>query len=400
MIFIDNEYMTGIRRELHMYPEVDFDLPKTVALIKRELESMGVEYTEKYGKGSVVGYINPDKTDFTIGIRADTDALKIVEQTGAPYASKHEGMMHACGHDAHTAMLLGTAKALKEMEKDLNCRVLLIFQPSEEGLESGAMMMIDNGIIDEIDIIIAQHVSPGIEVGGVSYKCEYSNASSRHVTIDITGKSAHAASPQTGIDALAVATRLYTGLHVALNREVSPSENYICSINSLVSGTAANIVPDKALLKGTIRTFDVGLSELLFEKIKKIAKGLEVETGATINVHGPLKSVPLYNNPELCRMFAKSAEKVVGSENVTERTQKGYGSEDFSRFLYQKPGMIFRLGVGNKAKNITNALHHSDFDLDESALKIGCSVFVQFVLDNQNGVDIEKIKNSDTRGIL
>ena len=214
MFQIDSEYVISIRRELHMYPETDFDLPRTTALIKRELEKMDIPYTEQYGQGSVVGYINPDRKDFTIGIRADTDALNMDEINEIPYKSRIEGKMHACGHDAHTAMLLGAAKVLKEMESTLDCRVLLVFQPSEEGMKSGAAMMVSNGIADEIDVIIAQHVAPERELGEIGITYGYVNACSRHFTIEITGKSAHAAAPHTGIDALAIAMRMYNAIQL------------------------------------------------------------------------------------------------------------------------------------------------------------------------------------------
>ena len=166
-MYADRDYIISIRRELHEYPELAFDLPKTISVVKRELDSMGIEYTEKYGRSSVVAFINPERKDFTIGIRADMDALPVVEKTGLPFSSKNEGRMHACGHDAHTAMLLGTAKALKSMESDLACRVALVFQPSEEGMKSGAGELIRGGLMDEIDIIIGQHVENLLPSGSV-----------------------------------------------------------------------------------------------------------------------------------------------------------------------------------------------------------------------------------------
>ena len=160
---IDKDYIIALRRELHQFPEVGFDLPKTIALVKRELDQMGISYTEKYGKSSVVATINPEKSHFTIGIRADMDALLIQEKNDIPYRSQTDGKMHACGHDAHTAMLLGTAKALSAMKDQINCRVKLLFQPSEEGFESGASYMVQDGVMDTIDVIIGVHVENWLE---------------------------------------------------------------------------------------------------------------------------------------------------------------------------------------------------------------------------------------------
>lgn len=396
MFNIDNDYLVNIRREIHMYPEVDFDLPKTVALVKRELDSMGIEYTEKYGKGSVVGYINPQKEGFTIGIRADMDALNIQEANNVPYRSKIDGKMHACGHDAHTAVLLGAAKALKELESQLACRVKLLFQPSEEGMKSGSLMMIEHGVLEDVDIIIGLHIGNNVKTGMLGVCPGDSQASSRHFKIEITGRSAHAASPQTGLDALAVAVRMYEAIQLVLSREIHPMERCLCSIGKIEGGTAQNVVAGYAKILGTIRAFNVDVSHYIFGRIQKIAKCLSEETGAEIEVTGPLKSVCVYNNPYLSRLVLDSMKKVVGEEN-TCITKPSLSSEDFSRFSEIKPGVFFRLGTGNKEKGCTTAIHNDDFRMDEDGLHLGAAAFVQFVLDNQHGVDMDKVIASDER---
>ena len=390
------EYVINLRREIHMYPEVDFELPKTVAVVKRELEAMGVPYTEKYGEGSVVGYINPDKEGYTIAIRADMDALRLQERIDVPYRSKNDGYMHACGHDAHTAMLLGVAKVLKNMEQSLDCRVKLLFQPSEEGVKSGAIMMIENGVLDDVDIIIAQHVTNAIETGVMGVCPGESQASSRHFKIEIFGKSAHAAQSHTGIDALAIAIRLYNAIQLVLSREISPLERYLCSIGTLNAGTTHNNVADHALMTGTIRTLNTELSGFIFKRIEQIAKGLSEETGAKITAEGPLKSVCVYNNPYLSEVVMESMKKVVGEEN-TVYFKTGMGSEDFSRYGEVVPAVIFRLGTRNTAKGITGSAHHDDFNISEDAFINGVRTMVQFVVDNQSGVDKEKMIKADTR---
>lgn len=390
MINIDEEYIIRLRREIHMYPEVDYDLPKTVALVKRELDSIGIPYTEKYGKGSVVGYINPDKTDFTIGIRADMDALNMHEENDIEYRSRHEGMMHACGHDAHTAILLGAAKALKEMEDSLNCRVKLVFQPSEEGVTSGAVMMIENGVMDDIDIMTGLHLGTNLEVGTLGVCPGISSATSRHFKIEIHGKSTHATTYHKGIDALAIAVRMYNAFQMLANREIDPEKEVVFSICKLNCGTAQNIVPDYALMQGTIRTFDVPLSEFIYERMKKIADNLADEYGVEIKLHAPLKSVCVYNDHYLSQLMMESMKKVVGENNV-HLVEKGLGSEDFSRFTEKAPSVFFRVGVRNTQKGILPVAHHVDYMIDEDALQYGAENFVQFVLDNQNGVDFNKL---------
>lgn len=390
------EYVIDLRREIHMYPEVDFDLPRTVALVKRELEAIGIPYTEKYGKGSVVGYINPEKEGFTIAIRADMDALRLQERVDVPYRSKNDGYMHACGHDAHTAMLLGVAKVLKSMEQGLECRVKLLFQPSEEGVKSGSVMMIEHGVLDDVDIIIGQHVTNSLDVGVMGVCPGESQASSRHFKIEIVGKSAHAAQSHTGIDALAVAVRLYNAIQLILNREISPMERYLCSIGTLNAGTTHNNVADHAVMTGTIRTFNTELSGFIFGRMEQIAKGLAEETGAKITVEGPLKSVPVYNNPYLSELVMASMRRVVGEEN-TRYFPAGMGSEDFSRYGEVVPAVFFRLGTRNTAKGIASSAHHDDFTIDEAALIGGVKTMIQFVLDNQKGIDKERAIKADTR---
>ncbi len=394
-----DEYVINLRREIHMYPEVDFDLPKTVAVVKRELDAAGIPYTEKYGEGSVVGYINPEKEGFTIAIRADMDALRLQESLDVPYRSKRDGYMHACGHDAHTAMLLGVAKVLKSIEKSLECRVKLLFQPSEEGVKSGSVMMIENGVLDDVDVIIGQHVTNKLDVGVMGVCPGESQASSRHFKIEVFGKSSHAAASHNGIDALAIAVRMYSAIQLVLSREISPVQRYLCSIGTLNAGTTHNNVADHAVMTGTIRTFDTKLSGFIFKRIEQIAKGLSEETGARITVFGPLKSVCVYNNPYLSELARKAMGAVVGEENVQD-FEITMGSEDFSRYGEVVPAVFIRLGTRDEARGITKGGHHSDFDISEDALINGVRAMVQFVTDNQKGIDREKMIKSDKRGIF
>ncbi len=390
------EYVIGLRRELHQYPEVDFDLPKTVAVVERELDALGIPYTEKYGKGSVVGYINPDRSAFTIAIRADMDALRLTERLDTPYRSRNDGYMHACGHDAHTAVLLGVAKVLKQMETSLACRVKLLFQPSEEGVKSGAMMMIENGVLDDVDVIIGQHVTNHLMLGEMGVCPGESQACSRHFNIEIVGKSAHAAQAQTGIDALAIAVRLYNAIQLVLSREVPPLERCLCSIGTLNAGTTHNNVADRAVMTGTIRTFKTSISALIFDRIEQISRSLAAETGAEISTYGPLKSVCVYNNPYLSELVMASMKKVVGEEN-TRLFKVGMGSEDFSRYGEIVPAVFFRLGTGDPDSKVQTAAHHDDFCIREEGLINGVKTAVQFVLDHQRGIDREKMKKADTR---
>ena len=380
-MYADKEYIIRLRRELHEYPEVGFDLPRTLALVRRELGGMGIPYTERYGESAIVAYLNPDKTGFTIGIRADMDALPIEEKTGLPYSSKNAGRMHACGHDAHTAMLLGTAKALKSMEGSLGCRVALLFQPSEEGAVSGAAKMVADGVMDEIDLIIGLHVENWLESGKIGVCKGESMASSRTFKLEFFGKSAHATLPETGHDALAAAVGCYNGIQSMLTRTISPFARYVCSIGKLEGGTTQNVVADRAMMLGTVRTFDMAIDKHIIENIEKIANAAAADFGCTATLTTDLKAYVIYNDSALSDLVLASATAVVGEENIVDMPPK-MSSEDFSQYLTKRPGVFFRLGTANAAKGITSLPHNNDFMIDEDALVFGSDTCVRFVLDN------------------
>ena len=395
-MYADKEYIVNLRHELHEYPEIGFELPKTISVVKRELEKLDIAYTEQYGESSVVATINPQKTHFTIGIRADMDALLIEEKTDLPFKSKTKGKMHACGHDAHTAMLLGTAKALKAMEDKLACRVMLIFQPSEEGIRSGAGELVKGGLMNEIDVIIGMHVENWLEAGTVGVCKGSSMASSRNLRIDFYGATAHATLPHTGVDALAAAVRTYNDIQYMLARELNPFAKYVFSIGKLEGGTTQNVIADHAYMLGTIRTFDMEVDSFLIRRIGQIAESCAKEIGARAEVNSSLKALVVYNNPHISDLVLASAEKVVGAENIVQMPEK-LSSEDFSQYLTQKPGVFFRLGTRNSEKGCTTLPHNNDFMIDEDAFPIGTDTCVQFVLDNMSGINMEKAAASDER---
>lgn len=386
-MYADKDYIISLRRELHQYPEIGFDLPRTIALVKRELESMGVAYTQEYGESSVVATLGRKDADFTIGIRADMDALLIQEKTGLPFASRIEGQMHACGHDAHTAMLLGTAKALKAMEDKLTCRVMLVFQPSEEGIRSGAGELVKGGLMDQLDLIIGLHVENWLESGTVGVCREASMASSRNFQLEFFGKTAHATLPQTGCDALAAAVGAYNQIQTMLARKTDPFARYVCSIGKLAGGTTQNVVADYASMLGTIRTFDMEVDAQLIREVEQIANRSAESFGCTAKLTTSLKALVLYNDPGIADRVLAAAETVVGKENIVQMRPK-LSSEDFSRYLTKKPGVFFRLGTRNEKKGCTTLPHNNDFMLDEDALPIGTNTCVQFVLDNMQGISL------------
>ena len=382
--FIDKEYVLNIRHELHMYPEVGFDLPKTTALIRRELDAMGIPYVETYGESSIVGFINPDCKGFSIALRADTDALPLTEKTDLPYASRHEGKMHACGHDAHTAMLLGAAKALKRVEGELRCKVVLIFQACEEGQFSGAKKMVADGVMDLADIVLGMHVENWLESGTMGICPGRAMAASHPLHIEFFGKTAHATLPHTGVNALAMAVETYNGIQTFLATQMDPFEQYSCSVGQLEGGTTVNVVPDYAQMKISLRTYDTKVESHIVSNIRAIAENAATRRGGTIAFHEEAKALPLVNHPVVTEKALAVLAKVVGQDNVVTMPIK-LSSEDFSFYLSKKPGVFIRLGTRNAAKGCTTLPHNNDFLIDEDALELGCKTFVQFVSDYMDG---------------
>ena len=384
MIRVDKDYIIQLRRELHQYPELAFDLPKTLALIRRELDAMGIPYTEEYGQSSIVAFINPDCNGFSIGLRADTDALPLTEKTGMPYASCHPGIMHACGHDAHTAMLLGATKALKAKEKDLTCKVVLLFQACEEGELSGAKLMVRDGVMGLVDVIVGMHIENWLDTGTVGICPGVSMAASHPLRIEFFGKTAHATLPQTGVDALSMAVETYNGIANMKATQMNPFDKYVCTVGMLAAGSTDNVIPDYAEMKISLRTFDTKVEAIIVENIRSIAESAAARRGGSIAFHEDTKALPLCNDPLVSQQLLASAAKVVGQDKIVTMPEK-LSSEDFSFYVAEKPGAFLRLGTRNKDKGCITLPHNNDFLLDEDALPLGSQIFVQFVLDNMGG---------------
>ncbi len=383
--YVDENYISELYHLLHRCPEIGYDLPKTVAIVKGELEKIGIKYTEDFAKSSVVGYINPEKDGFTIAIRADMDALPIEERSGLDFSSEHKGAMHACGHDIHTAILLGAAKALYEMREKIDCRIKLIFQPNEEGADSAAGLMVKNGVLDDVDIIIGLHNSTALDVWQIGV-CEGPfMAGVRNFEIEVFGKTSHATRPEAGCDAIAASVDIYKEIKDIVNRKKSEGHLCLCSVGAFNSGSAHNVISDYAELKGTLRTYDAILDIEIFDAIRSSAESAAEAYGCTVKLHSSEPLCPVINDPKVTNSFRKSAEKIVGKENVITIDKK-LSSEDFADYLAKIPGTFFNLGVGTPGDIHRPVIHNSDYKADERGIAFGGDVFVQFVLDNMNGL--------------
>ncbi len=386
---VDREYILSLRHELHRHPELAFDLPRTLALVRRELNKMDIPYTEQYGQSSITAFLNPACKGFSIALRADMDALPLTEKTGLPFASERPGVMHACGHDAHTAMLLGTAKALKAVEKELQCRVVLLFQACEEGEFSGARCMVKDGVAELFDVVVGMHVENWLEHGTVGICPGVSMAASHPLHIEFFGKTAHATLPQSGVNALAMAVETYEGINRFLATRMNPFDKYVCSVGMLEAGSTDNVIPDYAQMKISLRTFDIHVEQFIVDSIRDIARCAAEMRGGTIAFHDESKALPVINDPVVTRHVLDSAARVLGSEKIVTMPVK-LSSEDFSFFSNERPGTFLRLGTRNEAKGCVTLPHNNDFMLDEDVLELGSQVCIRFVLDNMGGFDLEE----------
>ncbi len=384
---IDQEDLVRIRRELHAHPELGWDLTETSALVRRELDKSGIPYeADKYGKNTIVATINPEKTGFTLGLRADMDALPIRENNeDKPYRSQNDGVMHACGHDAHTAMLIGTARALYEIRDRIPCRVRLLFQPCEEGRPSGARIMCEHGVMDDIDAIVMCHVNCLDETHVISSCPGTTNATSVAWKAVLGGKSVHVASPHMGKDALAAGVKIYNGIQTILGREVDPFDTCVMAVCKMHAGTTVSANADECVMEGSIRCLRDDTMVWARARLETLVRLVAEESGVTWSLGwsgDPLPSA--HNDPALYEAFAASARKVVGDGRF-KLLLPSPGGEDFAYYEQYKPGLLFGLGMRNEAKGTVHPAHTKDWDIDEDALETGVKVFVQFVLDYAEG---------------
>ena len=382
------DYARQLRHELHQVPEIGFDLPETIAIVKRELEAAGIAYTEnQFGRSSIVATINPGKA-FTIGLRADMDALPMQEASSNPFPSRHPGKMHACGHDIHTASLLAAGKQLKDIESQLACTVKLLFTPAEEYITPGCKELADNGIMDNIDCAVAFHVHPGMPADTVVMFEEGYNANSMGIICEFFGKSAHANSQQKGVDAIRMAVESYLGIEMMAAREIPSKDCFVLNVGTFNGGNTNNIVCDYCKFFLSARTWDDDLLDTMSRRITEICEGTAKMIGGEAKVTITKLLPYVDNHPVINQKVRECAEKLVGKEKVS-RGIRSMGGEDFSFLTRKKPCAMFRVGVTNDAMPETNnPLHSVNFEADERCFDVSIPMFVNFVLENQNGIEL------------
>lgn len=361
------------RRDFHSCPELGFEEYETSKKIKEFLKSEGIEYTEVSGTG--ICAIIRGNGEKTIGLRADIDALPLEDKKGREYSSKIKGKMHACGHDAHTTILLGTAKILNSMKQDLKGNVKLFFEPAEETI-GGAKFMIKEGVLENphVDCVIGLHVDEGTEVGKVGIKRGVVNAASNPFTITIKGKGGHGAHPDTAIDPVVIASQVVLGLQTIVSREIPPTDPAVITVGSIHGGTAQNIIPEEVKLSGIIRTMRSEHREYVKRRLREVVEGIVSSMRGSCQIDIEESYPCLYNNDDILDLVESSVEAIIGEENIKKLESPSMGVESFAYFSMERPSAFYFLGVRNEEKGIIHPAHGSLFDIDEDALPIGVAI--------------------------
>ncbi|MBI1185503.1 amidohydrolase [bacterium] len=364
------------RRHLHQHPELSFHEYETAKYIAAFLQKEGIPFEDNWVKTGLVATIegnNPGKK--TIALRADIDALPIKELTGAAYASKNEGAMHACGHDVHTACLLGAALILNDTREQWEGTVKLIFQPGEEQLPGGASQMIAEGLFEKhpATAIFGQHVMPELEAGKVGFRKGMYMAACDELYLTVSGKGGHGAMPHKATDPILVSAHIVVALQQIVSRRANALLPTVLSIGHIEGKGATNVIPEKVEMQGTLRTYDELQRQEAHQQIKDLCSGLAQSMGAHCEVKIIKGYPPVNNHPQLTERAITFARELLGNENVVPLEMRPTG-EDFAFYNQVMPGCFFRLGTGNIAKGITASVHSPHFDIDEEALKTGMAI--------------------------
>ena len=376
----EKEWIIGMRRKLHRIPEKGFAEFKTQKAVMDALDEMGVKYTTE--RTWVIGLIEGELPGDTVGIRADMDALPVTEPEGCPFRSEHEGMMHACGHDAHTAMLLGAAKVLSGMRDQLPGKVKLLFQPAEES-DGGAEPMVAAGAMENphVDRVYGLHVMSRLETGVVETRPGTLNASTDGVRLTVNGRGGHGAYPESGADAIVCAAQIITALQTLVSRNLSPLSSAVLSLGMIEGGTAGNIICDQVRIKGTLRTANSDIRAMMTKRIHEVAEGIALSMGCTAEVAITPGYAALVNDVNEAARIRRVAARLFGEENSVEKPEPSMGGEDFSFFSDCAPGAFFHIGCTPRGHLPAPALHSKDFYLDEECLTNGVLMHVALVLD-------------------
>lgn len=384
------EELIRIRRDIHRHPELKFDVDRTAGTVARLLKEWGLEVETgvgpHFGKG-VVGILRggPGKT---VLLRADMDALPMQEQNDCSYRSVHDGVMHACGHDVHTAMLLGAAKALSRFRQELLGTVKFIFQPCEEGpavspvdgrLISGARDMIEAGILEGVDLCFGLHVAPGLPVGTVGVHPKHAMAGGAGFRVEFQGKSGHHSTPHLAVDAILMVAQFIAEMKTVMASEINPLAPAVLSFGTLHAGTARNVIAENSVVDGSFRTFDPAVSARIKEAIERRARNIADSCGGKAIAEAGIGGTGVVNHREAVKLVLRAGREALGGEHTFLLETPTLAGEDFSQYLQQVTGAFAFIGVGNPERGIIQSVHHPRFDVDERVLVHGAKLHVQLV---------------------
>jgi len=379
---LQNE-LVKMRRELHQIPEIGGDLPKTKAYVIAKLEEMGIPYTENKSDSGLMAEIKGGKPGKTIALRADMDALPILEANDVDYVSKHPGCMHACGHDTHMTMLLGAAKILNENKADLCGNVRLLFQTDEEG-SRGAERTVKEGGVKGVDAVFGTHIgtiiSKDIPSGTVICTPGCCMASFDKFVIKVKGSGCHGSTPEKGVDPINIASHIVINLQEIIAREISAVKPAVLTIGHVEAGFAYNVIPSEVLIEGTIRAVEEDVRQELAKRIGEISKATAEAFRGEVDYEMIWGAPPVINNPEMAKLAADCAREVVGDANVIDHVDApNMGGEDFAYYVNEVPGAFMFLSSSNPEKHTDVPHHNAKFNVDEDVFWIGSAVFVKIV---------------------
>jgi hippurate hydrolase len=369
--------LTEWRRDIHAHPELGFKEQRTADLVADKLTGFGIEVHRGLGKTGVVGRLRIGNSPRTIGLRADMDCLPILEANTFAHRSQHEGRMHACGHDGHTTMLLGAARYLAQ-SRNFDGTVHFIFQPAEEGL-GGAEAMVKDGLFAEFpcEVIFGMHNRPGLAVGKFQIRPGAMMAGGAFFDIAITGRGAHGARPESGVDPVVVASHITAALQSIVARNVRPVDTAVVSVTKIHAGDAYNVIPEKATLGGTVRCFSNSVMDLVENRVRQIAESVAAGFGASASLDFRRLFPALVNNEDETKFIAETAAELVGEDNVNRQAGVVMASEDFSYMLERVPGAYIQIGNGDGEGACE--VHNPGYDFNDSALPYGSALFARLV---------------------
>jgi amidohydrolase len=383
-------YTQSLRRDFHIHPELGFREVRTGGIVAKELETLGIEVTKGVGKTGVVGLMEGAKPGPTLLLRFDMDALPIMEETGAEYASQNQGVMHACGHDGHTAIGLTVARMLHAHRDELAGTIKFCFQPSEEGTYGeevgGAEMMMRDGVLDSprVDMSLSLHLWNEKPLGWLGIAGGPVMAGAEIFTIRITGKGGHGAIPQQTIDPVVAAAQVVSALQTIVSRNVAPLETAVVSVTTVQAGTAFNVIPQTAELTGTIRTFDPGVRQKVVQRFEQIANGVGEALGCQVDVQVKRMTPALINDEAISSIVQATARQLLSGSDLNTAGYITMGAEDMAFMQEKVPGCYFFVGSNDKARNLDYGHHHPKFDFNEEALVRASALMASAAVDVLN----------------